>query len=131
MSRSGLSFLGIDAKHVTVKPHSGIVSAVAAANAAAVEGKAVTITGNGEAGYGSAGDALFGKITKYEDSAAMTVQYGGFAELTGISAALPTAGDYVVVDGSGAVSASATATNARVISVSDDAVTGPVVVLLS
>jgi hypothetical protein len=94
------------------------------------EGKAVTITGNYEAGFGSAGDAILGVIEKYHTDDAMTVQDVGYAEFYGVSAALPTAGNYLVVDGSGAVSATATVSNARAVNVGTDA-TGPVMVLIS
>jgi hypothetical protein len=132
MSRDGIDFTGIGAKHVTVKPAADIVALVTAGTAASAEGLAVTITGNGEAGLGAAGDPLFGKTIKYEDSEAMTVQYAGFAEFNGVSGALPTAGtDFVaVVDGEGAVMASTGATGkSQIVSVGSE-VTGPVVVLI-
>lgn len=132
MSRDGIDFTGIGAKHVTVKPAADIVALVTAGTAASAEGLAVTITGNGEAGLGAAGDPLFGKTIKYEDSEAMTVQYAGFAEFNGVSGALPTAGtDFVaVVDGEGAVMASSGATGkSQIVSVGSE-VTGPVVVLI-
>lgn len=133
MSRDGIDFTGIGAKHVTVKPAADIVALVnTAGTAASAEGLAVTITGNGEAGLGAAGDPLFGKTIKYEDSEAMTVQYAGFAEFNGVSGALPTAGtDFVaVVDGQGAVKASAGAIGkSQIVSVGTNA-TGPVVVLI-
>ncbi|MBA1335836.1 MAG: hypothetical protein HPY66_1654 [Firmicutes bacterium] len=131
MSRSGHSHQGNGVQFDTFDAHSGIVSAVASGGAASVKGKAVTITGNDEYGYGSAGDPLRGVILHYEDEDCMTVQYRGYAELDGVSGALPTAGNYLVVDGAGAVSATATATNAYAVSVGSDSATGPVIVLIS
>ena len=132
MSRNGIDFTGIGAKHVTVKPAADIVALVTAGTAASAEGLAVTITGNGEAGLGAAGDPLFGKTIKYEDSEAMTVQYAGFAEFNGVSGSLPTAGtDFVaVVNGQGAVMASSGATGKSQIVSVGTAATGPVVVLI-
>jgi hypothetical protein len=132
MARGGISFLGIGAQNVTVKTNSDIKNIVASGNADDVVGLAVTITGNGEAGLGAAGDPLFGQIVHYENDGYMTVQYAGFAEFNGVSGSLPTAGtDFVVVvDGEGAVMASSGATGpSKVISVGE-AATGPVVVLI-
>lgn len=110
MSRLEIDFEGIGAKFATVQA-AGSVSAVALVSGAAyVEGKAVTVTGNGQMGYGSAGDPLRGIIDKYEDDNNMTVQYSGFRTAPGISGSLPTANDYVCVDGAGDVSKVATQT---------------------
>lgn len=104
MSRLGLGFEGIGAKFVTVQA-AGSVSAVALVSGAAfLEGKAVTPTGNGQMGYGSAGDPLRGIIDKYESDNNMTVQYAGFRTAPGISGSLPTAKDFICVDGAGSVS---------------------------
>lgn len=130
--RGGLSFERIGAKYVTVQA-AGSVSAVALASGAAyVEGKAVTCEGDGLFGFGNAGDALRGVIDKYEKDHYMTVQFAGFREgIPGISGALPTANDYLVVDGSGAVSETATAVNgAYAVSVDDTADVNSVVVFI-
>jgi len=133
MSRGGIDFTGIGAKNVTVKPNADVVALVTAGTAASAEGLAVTVTDDGEAGLGAAGDPLFGKTIKYEDAEAMTVQYAGFAEFTGVSGSLPTAGtDFVaVVNGLGAVMASTGATGKSQIVSVGSAVTGPIVVLIS
>jgi len=132
MSRGGISFLGIGAQNVTVKSNADVKAVVAAGTADDVVGLAVTVTGSEEAGLGAAGAPLFGQVLKYEDDGHMTVQYAGFAELNGVSGSLPTAGtDFVaVVDGKGAVMASAGAIGkSQIVSVGSE-VTGPVVVLL-
>ncbi len=130
--RGGLSFERIGAKYVTVQA-AGSVSAVALASGAAyVEGKAVTCEGDGLFGFGNAGDALRGVIDKYESDHYMTVQFAGFREgIPGISGALPTANEYLVVNGSGAVSETATAVNgAYAVSVDDTADVNSVVVFI-
>lgn len=110
MSRGGLSFEGAGAKYATVQA-AGSVSAVALVSGAAyVEGKAVTATGNGQMGFGSAGDPLKGIIDRYESDHNMTVQYAGFKEdVPGISGSLAAVGKFVCVDGAGAVSQVASA----------------------
>lgn len=101
-----------------------------AAGRAVAEGKAVTINGNMTAGFGSAGDRLLGKIETYHSDDTMTVQDVGYTAFTGVSGSLPTAGDVVVVDGSGAVQASTGATGRSfVANVGTDA-TGPVMVFI-
>jgi hypothetical protein len=132
MARGGLSFERIGAKYVTVQA-AGSVSAVALASGAAfVEGKAVTCEGNGLFGFGQAGDALRGIIDKYEDDHYMTIQFAGFREgVPGISGALPAANDYLVVNGSGAVSEVATAVNgAYAVEVDDTADVNAVTVFI-
>jgi len=104
MSRGGLDYEGAGALNLTYQA-AGSVSAVALVSGAAfVEGKAVTATGNGQMGFGSAGDPLRGIIDKYEDDHNMTVQVKGYRTASGISASLPSANDFVCVDGAGAVS---------------------------
>ena len=107
MARGGLDWEGIGARYVTYKANAALVSTVAASGVATVEGKAVTITGNGEVGFGSAGNPLLGRLDKYESDGYVTVQDAGYAELPGVSGSLPTAGNYVVANGQGAVVASA------------------------
>jgi hypothetical protein len=105
MARGGLSFEGIGAKYATVKA-AGSVSAVALASGFAyVENKAVTCEGDTLYGFGSAGDPIRGIIDKYEKDHYMTIQYAGFREgVPGVSGSLPSAGDHLAVNGSGAVS---------------------------
>lgn len=106
MARGGVDFEAIGAVYATYKANGDVSSVAKTSGASAVEGKAVTITGDGEAGYGSDGAKLLGKIIKYEDDGYLTVQTGGYAKLPGVSGNLPTAGDTVCVNGSGAVYAS-------------------------
>ena len=71
-------------------------------------GKAVTLTGDYEVGPGSDGDILIGKLialslTDAENGKRVaTVQIGGTCTLSA-AATVPSVGDRVVVDGSGAV----------------------------
>lgn len=104
MPRGGVDFEGISAEYVTVQAHGSVNSVALASGAAAVEGKAVTVTGNGQMGYGSAGAPLRGIIQKYEGDGYMTVQIRGYKTAPGVSGALPTAGDFLCVNGAGAVS---------------------------
>jgi len=137
MSRRVQDFEGIGARYVTYQTH-GSVSAVALVSGAAyvyASACAVTITGNGQMGYGDAGDPLDGIIDRYEDDGYMGVQVEGYKTAPGISGYLPTAGDYVCVDGSGAVSACAIQTaagrgQARAESVDDTAEVNTVVVFI-
>ena len=135
MNIGKLDFEGIRYGAATYKAHSGIVAAVAAAKGwnadgrTAVVGKAVTITAGAEAGYGSAGDKLLGKINQYEFDEYMTVQDAGYTVFEGVSGSLPNPGDFVVVNGSGAVIPSTGAVGpAKAIAV--DATTFEVMVLI-
>lgn len=112
MARGGLDYEGIGFRAATYAANAALQAVVLASGVASVEGKAVTITGNNEAGFGSAGDALLGKIVKYENDHYMTIQDAGYAEMPGVSDALPTAGNALVVNGAGLVSATATAKTA-------------------
>ncbi len=136
MARGGIDFEGIGLRTSTWEAASALRSAVLAARAwendgrSTVRDKAVTITGNGEAGYGSAGAALLGRLHQYEFDGNLTVQDAGYTELPGVSGNLPNAGDYVVVNGSGAVMPSAGATGpAKAVSV--DATNFKVMVLIA
>jgi hypothetical protein len=106
----GLSFHGLGAHYSTFKLSAATKAVAVASGAAAVENKAVTLTGNEEVGFGSNGNAFFGVLTKYEDDGYATVQDAGyFEDLPAVSGAVPTAGTMtLVVDGSGAVKASGT-----------------------
>ncbi len=101
-----------------------------AAGRTVAEGKAVTINGNSTAGFGSAGDRLLGKVEHYHYDDTMTVQDVGYTEFTGVSGSLPTAGNILVVDGSGAVMASTGATGRSVAVDVGTAATGPVMVFI-
>jgi hypothetical protein len=127
LSRGGVDFEGIGARYSTYKANDGLVSAVLNAmgwendGTSAVVGKAVTITGDEEAGFGNAGDPLLGKVLQYESDGYLSVQDAGYTEFDGVSGNLPTAGDYVVVDGNGAVMPSEGATGpAKAVSVDAD-----------
>jgi hypothetical protein len=94
---------------------AGSISAIALVSGAAyveVSACAVTYTGNGQMGLGDAGDPLDGIIDRYESDGYMGVQTEGYKTAPGISGYLPTAGDFVCVDGAGAVSKCAVQTAA-------------------
>lgn len=126
-----IGFEGVGALRVTVKA-AGSVSAIAlASGAAAVETMAVTVTGNGEMGLGTAGDPLRGIIDHYEDDGYMDVQVKGFKEgVPGISGALPAANDFLCVNGAGAVSKVASGNNGPAYAVSVDDTANTVVVFI-
>lgn len=105
MSRLGISLEGVHAKYATVQAAGSISSVALVSGAAYVEGKAVTIEGNEQYGYGSAGDPLRGIIEKYEADGYMSVQVKGYKEgVPGVSGSLPSANDFLCVNGEGAVS---------------------------
>jgi hypothetical protein len=114
MSRRVSDLEGIAARYATFQA-AGSISAVALVSGAAyvlASMSAVTLTGNGQMGLGDAGDPLDGIIEKYENDGYMNVQVGGYKTAPGVSGALPTAGDFVCVDGAGLVSKCATQTAA-------------------
>jgi hypothetical protein len=118
--RGGLDFEGIGAVFAAFQADGSVSSVMLASGVAYVEGKAVTIVGNGQAGFGSAGNPLLGRIDKYEQDHYMTVQTGGYTSMPGVSGSLPTANNYLVVNGSGAVQASTGAVGpAKAVSVGD------------
>jgi hypothetical protein len=96
------------------------------------EGKAVTITGNKEAGYGSAGDVFIGVVARVEGDGCGSIQDGGYVEVGYVSAAYPPQlQKAVVVNGAGLVSQSASAVNGKGNSiVSVDVTKQKVIVLL-
>lgn len=104
----GISFHGIGAHYTTLKLSSTTKAIAAASGAAAIEGKAITLTGNEEVGFGNDGDAFFGVIEKYEDDGHVNVQDAGYYEdLPAVSGSVPTFGTRtLVVDGAGAVKSS-------------------------
>ncbi len=130
MARGGVEFEGIGAAYATFKAADAIKTAVTASGVGYIEGKAVTITGNDEVGFGANGAPLLGKALKYEGDGYLSVQYKGYTVLPGVSGSLPTAGNFLVVDGAGAVKASTGAVGpARAISV--DSTYNTVMVLIS
>jgi len=136
--RERFDFEGIHADASTWKADATLIAAVlvaggptTAAGRAIAEGKAVTITDDMTAGFGSAGARLLGKVEHYHSDDVMTVQDVGYTAFDGVSGNLPTAGDIVVVNGSGAVMASSGATGKSVVvNVATDETTGPVMVFI-
>lgn len=138
-----LEFEHIGYRGVTYKADAGLKAAVLAAKAwendgrSAVIDKAVALTGDGEVGFGTAGDRLLGRVHQYEFDGHATVQDQGYCTLPGNATSFPEAGDWVVVDGAGGVQVSddgevtptAVPTNALVIS--SDSTAGTVVVRIS
>jgi hypothetical protein len=107
--RGGLCFKGLGAQYATVKAAGSVSSVALVSGTAYVENKAVTCEGDGLYGYGSAGDPIRGIIQKYDDDGYMSIQHSGFrVGVPGVSGALPSANDFLAVDGSGAVSEIAT-----------------------
>lgn len=106
----GLGFSGINAHYTSFKLSSATKAIAVASGAAAVEGKAVTITGNQEVGFGSNGNEFFGIIEKYEDDGYVTVQDQGYREdVPAVSGSVPTYGKRtLVVNGAGEVKSSGT-----------------------
>lgn len=81
--------------------------------------KAVTITGNGEVGFGTTGKPVLGIVSKceYEDNSkskiVVTVNWDGtFEEIVATGVA---AGDFVTVDGNGGLAKSNSTTTVQVI----------------
>lgn len=130
MSRGGVDFEGIGAEYVTVQAHGSVSSIALVSGATAVEGKAVTVTGNGQMGYGTAGAPLRGIIQKYEADGYMTVQVKGYKTAPGISGALPSAGDFLCVNGNGAVSKVASGNAGPAYAVSVDTTANTVMVFI-
>lgn len=135
--RDRFDFEGIHANASTWKADNTLKAAVLAAGGAntvagraVAEGKAVTITGNMIAGFGSAGGRLLGKVEHYHADDTMTVQDVGYTAFTGVSGNLPTAGNIVVVNGSGAIMPSTGATGKSVAVNVGTAATGPVMVFI-
>lgn len=117
-----MEFEHIGYRGVTFKADDGLKNAVLTAKAwendgrDAVLDKAVTLTNDGEVGFGNEGDRLLGRIHQYEFDGYVTVQDQGYCTLLGNETSFPEAGDYVVVDGNGGVKISTSETNALVIS---------------
>ena len=139
MARGGIDHEGIGKLGMTYKADAALASAVATAGGigttagrAAVIGKAVTWSASPfEAGFGNAGDPLLGIVESYDHDDNMTVLTRGYAYAPGVSDSLPSPGDILVVDGSGAVMASTGAVGvARADAVLTTAATGPVMVFI-
>jgi hypothetical protein len=138
MPRGGLSFDRIGAKYVTVQagPNVSAVALVSGMAYVLASACAVTASGDGQMDFGSAGDPLRGIIDQYEKDHYMTVQYAGYREdVPGISGSLPSAKEFLCVDGAGHVSECATQTAAGrgpayAVEVDDDANVNTVTVFL-
>ena len=130
MARGGLDYEGIGAQDAPFRGEAGLITAYASRGLAGVEGMSVALTEKETCGFGNAGDALLGKLEKYESDGHATVQVKGFTEFTGVSGSLPNYGNVLVVNGSGAVKASTGATGpSKAINVGSE-VTGPVMVFI-
>lgn len=91
-------------------------------------GKVVTVTGNGEAGYGSDGGVPLGVVemiekesTNSEDYVISVVWGRTFEGIKCVGS--ETAGDYLACDGTGGVKESTTATNCKALSVDSGSTT--------
>ncbi len=86
-----------------------------------IEGKVVTITGNGEAGYGSSGNNPLGFVVSVEkeltnsERLVVGVQFNKCQE--NITCGSGAAGDFLACDGSGGLTKSTTPTSAKAYSV--------------
>lgn len=141
MARGGISHDGIGKLIVTYEADDTLKAAVLAAGGsktadgkAVAEKKAVTrVTGDYKAGFGSAGDPLLGIVETYDGDDMMSVVVRGYELAAGVSGSLPNVGDILVVDGNGAVTASAgavgTARADAVFATATDG-TGPVMVFI-
>lgn len=130
MARGGLDYEGIGALRAPFKVDATTQAVYAASGLVGVEGMSVALTEKETCGFGNAGDALLGKLEKYESDGYATVQIKGFTEFAGVSGSLPNYGNVLVVNGSGAVKASTGATGpSKAINVGSE-VTGPVMVFI-
>lgn len=131
MSRGGLNYEGIAAEYATFQADGSISAVALASGYSYLVNRAVTIAAANTVGYGAAGNLLLGRIDKYEADHYVTVQYKGFGTIQGVSAGLPSAGLALVVNGSGAVTASALAgATAKCISYDNTASVNTVMVLI-
>ena len=95
MARGGVDFKDALVKTFTFKLDTGIV--------AADIGKAVAVTDKQEAGLGTTGDRLLGKLSQVEGDGYGSVDISGNLYLPYASGTVPTVGSAVVVDGAGNV----------------------------
>jgi hypothetical protein len=126
MGRGGISFEGIGAQYTTYKLK-------ATDNFTQDdEGKAVTITGSQEVGYGNEGNPLLGVVLRVEADGYGSIQDAGYAEVEYASGqSAPALGSAVVVTGDGLVSQAASTYSGRMnIVVSQDTTNRKVFVLL-
>ena len=131
IGRGGLDFEGIRYGAVTCKASADLISAWNnGAGRSAVIGKAVTLKGNGIVGFGDVGDPLFGKINQYEHDNHVTVQDAGYTEFEGVSGSLPSAGNFVAVNGAGKVVAVSAGAGSNSKAVSVDSANHKVMVLI-
>lgn len=129
----GISFQGIGSHETTYKVATATKAIATASGNSAIEGKAITLTGKEEVGFGSDGNAFHGVLVKYEDDGYASVQDEGyFEDLPAVSGSVPTYGTRtLVVDGAGAVKSSGTAyTRGEVISSDDSASVNTITVLI-
>lgn len=88
-----------------------------------IEGKVVTVTGNGEVGYGSSGNNPLGFVLKVEkeltnsDRLVVSVRFNRAQE--NIECTSGAAGDFLACDGNGGLTKSTTPTSAKAYSVED------------
>lgn len=97
---ANLGFEGIGSLNVTFAIDTAIE------DVSELEGKVVTLSGDGEIGYGAEGDTPFGVVLVAETRGVATVQVRGFKEsvpMTATAAKKPVVGDLVAVDGSGKI----------------------------
>lgn len=86
-------------------------------------GQAVVMTGNGEVGPGTDGNALCGIVVGVEEDGCAAVQVGGMAK-AGYTGSAPAVGwNVLAVDGQGMVKVGETGMNCMVVSVDPDAAT--------
>jgi len=136
IGRGGLDYEGIGYRAATYKADAALVSAVKNAmdwendGRSAVIGKAVTITGDSEVGFGTTGKPLIGKINQYEFDGYVTVQDAGYTEFEGVSGSLPSAGNFVAVNGAGKVVAVSAGAGSNSKAVSVDSANHKVMVLI-
>lgn len=94
-----------------------------AENPKQIEGKVVTVTGDGEVGYGASGKNPLGFVEKVEkeltnsDRLVISVVFNQARE--GITCAGAAAGDFLACDGTGGLTKSTAATSAKAYSVAD------------
>lgn len=115
-----ISFAGIGEECATFKVATGTTATV---------GMAVGFTGNGEVGKGTSGKPLAGIVKTITSNGLVGVQFKGFCEdvaITATTANQPAVGDYVAIDGAGALVKSTTATNTIAISVDTTAKTATI-----
>lgn len=138
MARGGLGFDRIGAHYTTYQagPNVSAVAVVSGVAYVLASACVVALSGDGQADFGSAGDPILGIVDQYESDHYITVQDRGYREdIPGISGLMPSAKDFLCVDGEGRVSVCALQTAAgrgpaRAVVVDDDANVNTVTVFL-